>query len=463
MARSRHAPDSPQLSHDDRVFAPRGGSDHLGHAGRQHGRRAPVACRATWTPTYGDIIYFSNVLEPRHEFLTANNQTPYVLTVLRPAPTARWCWTCRRRRPRSCSSAVPSTRGRCRWSISGPAGEDAGKGGSYLFLPPGYTGDAPDGYIVVPSPTIFVHVGVAADRHGKGTLEDAVAYSQRLKTYPLAQAANPPANRYIDGLPAGLEDAARRMMSSFLRAAGGGAIEASRRSRRTPRCWACWRASASRRASRSRPTTRGRAAADGGGAARAPRPCRTTSSIARSCRTGRTGTGWPTSATPISATPSTATACSTTTAAPAASPTGRRGRPSGWASRASCRPRITSRASATTSGALFRGDALVSPARAGRYADARFLVGRGLRGGDQRLHPQPAEPGGPLVLRQGARWRSNADGAVDVYIGPAAPKGLEANWIPTAGKDFWLIARFYGPQQPLFDKTWVMPDVEEVK
>ena len=41
----------------------------------------------------------------------------------------------------------------------------------------------------------------------------------------------------------------------------------------------------------------------------------------------------------------------------------------------------------------------------------------------------------------------NEDGSVDVYIGPKAPKGLENNWIPTAGKDFWLIARFYGPQQ----------------
>jgi hypothetical protein len=28
----------------------------------------------------GDVVYFSNVMEPRHEFLTANNQTPYVFT-----------------------------------------------------------------------------------------------------------------------------------------------------------------------------------------------------------------------------------------------------------------------------------------------------------------------------------------------------------------------------------------------
>jgi len=56
----------------------------------------------------------------------------------------------------------------------------------------------------------------------------------------------------------------------------------------------------------------------------------------------------------------------------------------------------------------------------------------------------------------------NEEGSVDVYIGPKAPEGLENNWIPTAGKDFWLVARFYGPQKPLFDKTWVMPDVEKL-
>jgi hypothetical protein len=55
----------------------------------------------------------------------------------------------------------------------------------------------------------------------------------------------------------------------------------------------------------------------------------------------------------------------------------------------------------------------------------------------------------------------NGDGSVDVYIGPQAPRGLESNWIPTAGKDFWLVARDYGPQKQLFDKTRVMPDVEQ--
>ena len=53
----------------------------------------------------------------------------------------------------------------------------------------------------------------------------------------------------------------------------------------------------------------------------------------------------------------------------------------------------------------------------------------------------------------------NEDGSVDVYIGPKAPDGLEQNWIPTVGKDFWLVFRFYGPQPALFDRTWVLNDV----
>jgi hypothetical protein len=52
----------------------------------------------------------------------------------------------------------------------------------------------------------------------------------------------------------------------------------------------------------------------------------------------------------------------------------------------------------------------------------------------------------------------NDDGAVDVYIGPTPPKGYEPNWIPTGGADFWLIARFYGPEKALFDGSWTLDD-----
>ena len=58
---------------------------------------------------------------------------------------------------------------------------------------------------------------------------------------------------------------------------------------------------------------------------------------------------------------------------------------------------------------------------------------------------------------------ANADGSVDVYFGPEIPKGQEKNWIQTAaGKGWFPIFRFYGPLQPLYDKTWKLSDIEKV-
>jgi hypothetical protein len=60
--------------------------------------------------------------------------------------------------------------------------------------------------------------------------------------------------------------------------------------------------------------------------------------------------------------------------------------------------------------------------------------------------------------------RKNADGSVDVYFGPKALEGQESNGIPTAAnKEYFLYFRFYGPQPPLFAKTWKLPDLEQVR
>ena len=56
-----------------------------------------------------------------------------------------------------------------------------------------------------------------------------------------------------------------------------------------------------------------------------------------------------------------------------------------------------------------------------------------------------------------------ADGSLDLYFGPDAPLGRGPNWIPTvAGGQFEVCVRFYGPDKPLFDKTWKLPDVERI-
>jgi hypothetical protein len=53
---------------------------------------------------------------------------------------------------------------------------------------------------------------------------------------------------------------------------------------------------------------------------------------------------------------------------------------------------------------------------------------------------------------------------VDLYVGPTAPKGSENRWIKTApGKGWFAYIRIYGPEQAAFDKSWKPGDFEEVK
>ena len=57
----------------------------------------------------------------------------------------------------------------------------------------------------------------------------------------------------------------------------------------------------------------------------------------------------------------------------------------------------------------------------------------------------------------------NCDGSVDLYFGPRNHDGEETNWIPTSGEgQFEVLFRFYGPEQPLLEKTWKLPDIEKI-
>ncbi|MCK9422816.1 MAG: DUF1214 domain-containing protein [Bacteroidales bacterium] len=58
----------------------------------------------------------------------------------------------------------------------------------------------------------------------------------------------------------------------------------------------------------------------------------------------------------------------------------------------------------------------------------------------------------------------NPDNSVDVFFGPVAPPGKEANWIQTiSGKGWWTMLRLYGPLEPWFDKTWRPGEIEMIK
>jgi hypothetical protein len=59
--------------------------------------------------------------------------------------------------------------------------------------------------------------------------------------------------------------------------------------------------------------------------------------------------------------------------------------------------------------------------------------------------------------------RKNKDGSVDIHCGPKAPAGFEKNWIPTVpGKNWFAYFRFYQPTEAYFDRSWPLPDFEQV-
>lgn len=85
----------------------------------------------------------------------------------------------------------------------GVAGPDKGKGGKFLVLPPGYKGDVPEGYFVVPSKTSGVWVFMRGYLDKSLPLEQAIPAASAnirnsLKVYPLATKDAQPAMEFIN-------------------------------------------------------------------------------------------------------------------------------------------------------------------------------------------------------------------------------------------------------------------------
>ena len=58
-------------------------------------------------------------------------------------------------------------------------------------------------------------------------------------------------------------------------------------------------------------------------------------------------------------------------------------------------------------------------------------------------------------------FKMNDDGSLDLYLAPSMTGSEESNWIETVpGRGYYMMFRFYSPTEPLFDGTWVLPDVE---
>ena len=70
------------------------------------------------------------------------------------------------------------------------------------------------------------------------------------------------------------------------------------------------------------------------------------------------------------------------------------------------------------------------------------------------------------TLSQRNKFKTNADGSIDLYIQHESPgKNKEANWLPAPEGEFVLTLRLYWPKETapsLIDGSWKIPEVKEV-
>jgi hypothetical protein len=152
-----------------------------------------------WGMKEGAVFYFENRPTGKTEVITFNNETPYVFGTLttRNGPLV---------------FDVPAAGAKAKFSGSifdlwyfpmediGPAGADEGKGGKYLVLPPDNKETVPNGYIPLHSRTYDVHMlfrSIPTDEGNDGW-RAAVAYAKMLKLYPLSEAGAPRPTEFID-------------------------------------------------------------------------------------------------------------------------------------------------------------------------------------------------------------------------------------------------------------------------
>ena len=137
------------------------------------------------------VIIWEKLMDAKTLVLTANTETVYGMGFLDLKATAP---TVVEAPPKMLGAAMDMLQ---RFLVDiGPLGPDKGKGGKYLFLPPGYTGEVPRGYFVVKSPTYSVNFFVRGFKVD-GKTDQAVALMKQIKVYPLAKAVGPAE----DGVP----------------------------------------------------------------------------------------------------------------------------------------------------------------------------------------------------------------------------------------------------------------------
>jgi hypothetical protein len=339
----------------------------------------------------------------------------------------------------------------------GPAGVDQGKGGKYLILPPGYRDQAPAGYIALPSDT---YEGYALLRSipksgSDADVAKAVAYGKRIRIYPLAQAAHLPATTFVDVVDVVYDSTIPydvRFFESLNRI-----VQAEPWLERDRAMIDSLKSVGIEKGKAFNPNARTREVLDdAAGEAHAWLVARYEASFS-SAYYERSHWALPVSHELLEGQ-------QTFFAKPDVYPVDERGLAYSYAY--FC-PKHTGAGSfylltiADMQGRLLDGRGayrLTVPANApvNQYWSATVY--------DRATHAPIRNARWPSRSSQTPGLQKNADGSADIYFGPSAPAGKELNWVPTSAEGgFEVLFRFYGPEKPLFDKTWKLPDMERVQ
>ena len=146
----------------------------------------------TMGPANTTVPIWERLVDSRTIELTANDNTPYT-----------WFWIDLRKGP-LVIEVPPKVLGLVndmwyRWVIDlGVVGPDKGKGGKYLFLPPGYKKTPPKGYVVV-RPQTFSNLLIWRSFLVDGNPKPGVDLVKKFtKIYPLGQRRNKTALTFVD-------------------------------------------------------------------------------------------------------------------------------------------------------------------------------------------------------------------------------------------------------------------------
>ena len=143
-------------------------------------------------PDNQSVFLADTLLDSRSLVLTANSETVYVAGWLdtHDGPLVMEV-------PPRMLGTVDDAWSRYVTDVGAP-GPDRGQGGRYLFLPPGYEGDVPDGYFVL-RPRTYGHVLFARGFLEHGDPRPAAANIRAgFRIYPLALASDPPPMSFVE-------------------------------------------------------------------------------------------------------------------------------------------------------------------------------------------------------------------------------------------------------------------------